>query len=336
MQKGFELFKVHESRPFEMPPSCGGFELKQKRMAVQNQSDRFGAIVPNQTLTVNETQANSGITLSFDSFSIFDISDALNQAPSTRKLNRHQVVIPLKFMFEKFTASSNQGAYRSSGNILQFSTSPDYLYTHDFDSQDKTKGWSELDIELSGEYIEGVSAAGYYGFNRYLGSTAASAFFGLRRTRQFLLRGQYGVGSLSAGGPIVRAFQLGGSQWVPGLQFGEFAGHTLAFCEGETGIDIPSILELFKRSVPTDTKIFDLRRSYVKFEYSRASVSQRESVAQVAGLGAGPESFGPALELGRLESQFDLTAGYMYSPQSTIHPHGTFYLGIHIIDLRMR
>jgi hypothetical protein len=304
---------------------------------IQNQNDRFGAEVLNQILTVNETQAIAGLKLSYDSFSIFDISDANNQAPPARKLNRHQIVVPINFMFEKFTASSNQGSYHSSGNILQFSASPDYLYTHDFDSVGKTKGWSELDIEASAEYIEGVAAAGgYFGFNRYLGSTTASGFFGLRRTRQFLLLGQYGVGSLSAGGPIVRVFQLGGNQWVPGLQLGEFAGQTLAFCQAEMGIDMPSVFELFKRTVPSSTKFFDVRRSYVKFEYSRASVSQGESVRAVAGLASGPESFGPALELGRLENQFDLTAGYMYSPQSTVHPHGTFFLSIHISDLRMR
>jgi hypothetical protein len=70
--------------------------------------------------------------------------------------------------------------------------------------------------------------------------------------------------------------------------------------------------------------------------YSRASVSQGESVSAVAGLGNAVQSFGPAITLGKLNNQFDLTAGYMYSPESTIHPHGTLYVGVTIYDFRMR
>jgi hypothetical protein len=305
---------------------------------LQNQDVRFGAIVPGQTVTVNETQATAALKLSYDSFSIFDIADARNQAPPTRSRNRSQIVCPLGFMYEKYTAKGNSGTYRSVGEILQLSTSPDYLYTHDFDDPTaaKRKGWSEVDIDLKAEYLKGFGGNGYIGFDRYLGSATVTGYLGLKRTRQFQLQGQYGVGSLSSGGPIVRVFQLGGTLYVPGLQFGEVAGQTLGFMQGEAGMDFTSVFELFKHAAPSNIKLFDFRQSYVEMLYSRASVSQGESVSAVAGLGNAVQSFGPAITLGKLNNQFDLTAGYMYSPESTIHPHGTLYVGVTIYDFRMR
>lgn len=303
---------------------------------LQNQDDRFGAIVPGQTVTVSETQASAALKLSYDSFSIFEIADSSNLAPPSRSRNRNKVLIPVGFMFEKYTANSNGGTYQSMGNILQLSISPDYLYTHDFDDAGKTKGWSEADLELKAEYIKGLGTAGYVGFDRYLGSAAVTTYFGLRRTRQFFAQGQYGVGSLSAGGPIVRVFQLGGTQYVPGLQFGEAAGQTLGFMQVEAGIDFVSVFELFKHSLPKDFTLFDINRSYVEMQYSRASVNQSESIGSVAGFANAFKSFGPACTLGKLKNNFDLTVGYMYSPQSTIHPHGTLYIGVTIYDFRMR
>jgi hypothetical protein len=303
---------------------------------LQNQEDRFGAIVPGQTLTVSETQATAAVKLSYDSFSIFDISDARNQAPPSRPRKRSQILVPIGFMFERYTAKGNNGTYRSAGDSLQFSISPDYLFSYDFDNAGKTKGWSEADLELKAEYIKGLGADGYVGFDRYVGSAAVTTYFGLKRTRQFLLEGQYGIGSLSAGGPIVRVFQLGGTQYVPGLQFGEVAGQTLGFMQAEAGVDFVSVFELFKHRPPNNMSLFDIRGSYVEMVYSRASVSQSESISTVAGLGNAFESLGPALMLGKLNNQFDLTIGYMYSPQSTIHPHGTLYVGVTIYDFRTR
>jgi hypothetical protein len=239
-------------------------------------------------------------------------------------------------MFERYTAKGNSGTYRSAGDILQFSISPEYLFSHDFDDAGKTKGWHEADVELKAEYIKGLNGDGYIGFDRYLGSATVTTYFGLKRTRQFVVQGQYGVGSLSAGGPIVRVFQLGGTQYVPGLQFGEVAGQSLGFMQAEGGVDFVSVFELFKHTPPCNITLFDIRGSYLEIMYSRASVSQTESIGTVAGLGNAFESFGPALMLGRLNNQFDLTVGYMYSPQSTIHPHGTPYVGVTIYDFRMR
>ena len=303
---------------------------------LQNQDDRFGAIVPGQTVTVSETQATAALKLSYDSFSIFDVSDARNQAPPSRPRNHNQIVVPLGFMFERYTAKGNNGTYRSAGDILQLSISPDYLFSHEFDDAGKTKGWSKADLELKAEYIKALGADGYIGFDRYVGSATVTTYFGLKRTRQFLVLGQYGVGSLSAGGPIVRVFQLGGTQYVPGLQFGEVAGQTMGFVQAEAGVDFLSVFELFKHAAPSNITLFDFSQSYVEMLYSRASVSQGESVSAVAGLGNAVQSFGPAITLGKLNNQFDLTAGYVYSPESTIHPHGTLYVGVTIYDFRMR
>ena len=302
----------------------------------QNQNDRFGGILPGQTLTVSDTQATAGLKLSYDSFSIFDSLEATNLYPAGRKLNRHQILFPVAFGFDRFLAQSNHGTYRSSGDLFQVSVSPEYTYTHDFDFQGKSRGWSALIVAATAEYIKGKNATAALGFDRYLAGVTITATAGLRSTRQFLFRGQYQVGSLSAGGPVVRTFQLGGTQWVPGLQFGEDSGQTLGFAQGEAGIDIPSVLKLFGRSMPPDTPLFAVRSSYLKMVYSRASVSQRASVAVVAGLGSGAESFGPAVELGRLKQMFDLTAGYMYSPQSALHTRGTIFLTVTMTDYRLR
>jgi hypothetical protein len=302
----------------------------------QSQNDRFGGILPGQTLTVSDTQATAGLKLSYDSFSIFDSLEAANLSPAGRKLNRHQILLPVAFGFDRFLAKSNHGTYRSSGDLFQVSVSPEYTYTHDFDFQGKNRGWSALIVAATAEYIKGKNATAALGFDRYLAGVTITATAGLQSTRQFLFRGQYQVGSLSAGGPVVRTFQLGGTRWVPGLQFGEDSGQTLGFAEGEAGIDIPSVLKLFGRSVPRDTSLFDARSSYLKMVYSRASVSQRESVAAVAGLGSGAESFGPAVELGRLKQMFNLTAGYMYSPQSALHTDGTIFLTVTMTDYRLR
>ena len=302
----------------------------------QNQNDRFGAEVPGQILTVSETQATAAVKLSYDSFSIFDISNALNRSPASRKHDRQQLVVPINFMFERFVARSNGGSYYSAGDITQFSISPDYLFSRDFDAANKVQGWSELDVEASAEYIKGIPAGGDIDFDRYSGKVSGTAFFGLKRTRQLRLEAQYGLGSLSAGGPIVRTFQLGGTQIVPGLQFGEVAGRTLAYAEAEVGLDFSTFFALFKRPVPTDISFFDITSSYLELEFGRASVSQGESLEAVVGLNPGVESFGPALQLGRVSNQFDLIAGYMYSPQSTIHRHGTFFLTVNITDIRKR
>ena len=302
----------------------------------QNQNDRFGGFLPGQTLTVSETQGTAGLKLAYDSFSIFDESEAANSTPAGRKLNRHQIVMPFSFAFDRFLATSNHSTYRSSGNVFQFSVSPVYTYTHDFDSLGKKRGWSSLVIDGTAEYIKGKDTSTSAAFDRYLGSIRITAKAGWLSTRQFLFRGEYGVGSLSAGGPIVRTFQLGGTQWVPGLQFGEDSGQTIGFAQSEIGIDLASIVKLFGHDVPPNTKLFDMRSSYLKMVYSRASVSQRESVSAVASLNSGVESFGPAVELGGLNHMFDLTAGYMYSPQSALHVHGTSYLTVRFSDFRMR
>ncbi len=301
----------------------------------QNQNQRYGGQLPGETLTTSETQATAALKVAYDSFSIFDESDALNVAPPGRKRNRNQIVVQTGFVYDRFSVFGNHSAFHEGGNILQFSVTPDHLYTHDFEHQDKARGWSELDVETRVELIKGLSAGGFDGFDRYIGTVTASAFLGWRSTRQFLVRNQYGLGSLSAGGPLVRAFQLGDTQTVPGVQLGEFSGQTLAFNQSEFGIDLPSVMALFHWKVPSETKIFDIRRSYLKLEYSQASVSQRESIAAVAGLSPAVQSLGPALEVGRLQN-FDLTAGYMYSPQSKLHTRGTFLLTVHVNDIRMR
>jgi hypothetical protein len=325
------------SKPSRDPsPRVEFYSLSLGGSFTQNQNDRFGGILPGQTLTVSDTQATAGLKLSYDSFSIFDSLEAANLFPAGRKLNRHQILLPVAFGFDRFLAKSNHGTYRSSGDLFQVSISPEYTYTHDFDSQGKTRGWNAFIVAATAEYIKGKNATASLGFDRYLAGVTITATAGLQSTRQFLFRGQYQVGSLSAGGPVVRTFQLGGTQWVPGLQFGEDSGQSLGFAQGEAGIDIPSVLKLFGRNVPRDTPLFEVRSSYLKMVFSRALVSQRESVAAVAGLGSGAESFGPAVEIGRLKQTFNLTAGYMYSPQSALHTHGTIFLTVTMTDYRLR
>src|SRR5204862_5653260 len=74
---------------------------------------------------------------------------------------------------------------------------------------------------------------------------------------------------------------------------------------------------------------FQINNAYLKVFYDRGRVHDSDSFVGPVTVDRVAEGYGAAVELRRLGGKnINLSIGYAYSPESTLHKHGTTYTGV--------
>jgi len=294
-------------------------------------------------LTKDQQKMLTGsVTLALDSFSAHDVAVWPDASIPHRKRVQHLLTLTPSYEIGLLTTTDRKTLLTlSDGQITAFSAQPSYLLDWDLRSNNCSCGLSELRLQVDSTLTKGGRWLG--GDFAYDVASATGTFeltFGIREPNQYLIRGRAGAGSASHGTPLPRRFQIGGPDYVRGLERGEFTANTLLWQRAEAGPSLKTLgswIQALRPSHPqpapcTDSKSsqlpFDLRSSYLEVFYDRARVSQGTSWLNVPDQGASLQGYGAALELGKLKNTITISLGYGYSPQSTLHRHGTMFVGV--------
>jgi hypothetical protein len=334
---------VSASIPESPHPYDAGFHflgLTQSGTFLYNNKTHF------QTLGTDESSAQerllSGIVkLGLDSFSAHDLAVWPDASITNRKHARSLFTLFPGYEIGLLqTTDKKTNVTVTKGQITAFSAQPTYLLDWDLRKSNSSCGLSELKLTLDSSISKGVHALGAdFAYDSVLTTGTAELSFGIQEPYQFLVRERAGAGSVSHGTPLQRLFQIGGADYVRGLERGEFTANTLVWQRSEAGINFTTLLNWIRSercSSPAtpcnDSQSpqlpFNLHHSYLEVFFDHARVSPGTSYGNTDTAGRVLQGYGIALELGKLQNTINLSIGYGYSAQSTLHPHGVMFVGV--------
>jgi hypothetical protein len=343
-------------RPF-VNNETRGWHAKTLGVNVQYFSDkdtRFGNLTPDE-IAMKEAGSSAQISVAYDSFSLLDhaSADCLDQAE--RRRTRLFLNLTPVFAYRDVNIKEDNllltithivpsllPASRTQTTTLAFDISGGVSY--DFRKLGQS-GAGIFGLSLNGKLQRGFHFFGAdYEYNKVNVTVSTEFVFGFKSWRDLLLRYNRVMGVSTHGTPIFELQRLGGPLTVRGLEEGEIIGRKLSADQFEFGLNALFVWGIISRKSvaesllktdcetsedPSSRLPFDIRNSYLKFFYDLGRMHDSDSFLAPGNFSRTAEGYGAAIELRRLGGQnVNLSLGYAYSPQSTLHKHGTIYTGI--------
>ena len=343
-------------RPF-VNSETRGWHAKTLGANVQYFSDkdtRFGNLTPDE-IAMKEAGSNAQISVVYDSFGLLDHAnaDCLDQ-PERR---RTRVLLNLTPVFAYRDVNIKEDNLLLTITQIDPSLLPEARtqtttlsvdisggVSHDFRKLGQS-GAGIFGVSLNGKLQRGFHFFGAdYQYNKVNVTVSTEFVFGFKSWRDLLLRYNRVMGTSTHGTPIFELQRLGGPITVRGLEEGEVIGRKLSADQFEFGLNALLVWGIISRKSvaesllktdcettedPSSRLPFDIRNAYLKVFYDRGRVHDSDSFLAPGNLSRTAEGYGAAIELRRLGGQnVNLSLGYAYSPQSTLHKHGTIYTGI--------
>jgi hypothetical protein len=339
-------------RAFEIGET-GGWRIKSLGVNVQYFTDkdkRFSNLTADE-IAANETGSTAQISFGYDSFSLLDqtLVDCLSN--KDRKRTRLSFQATPVFAFRDVNIKNDDllltvtkldpallPQARTQATTLTLDST--LGFSHDFRRPDKA-GAGQLNITFQGRLQRGFRFFGAdYSYNKTSATIAGEFLFGVASPRDFMLRYNRTMSTATHGTPVFELNRLGGPLTVRGLEEGEFIGRKLSADQFDVGVALLSLWnfirrksnsELLKTSCDEEGQPalpIDFKNTYLKVFYDRGRIKDRDSftpgpVTRVA------QGYGVAVELRKLGGQnINLSIGYAYSPESTLHRKGTSYTGV--------
>jgi hypothetical protein len=307
-----------------------------------NDKKHFGSIA--DIATDEQSSLTGEARFGVDSFSAHDVLVSSDAGNPQRKRFRHFATFTPGFEISSLHGTDVISRRKlDSGQVSALTFRPAYTFSWDLrPSRCFGPGFSEFRLELTANLTKAgrwLGADFSYDSMEISGSTQIT--FGLQDTRQFLLRGKAGLASASHGTPVQKQIQIGGADYVRGLERGEYLAHALVWQQVEAGVSFVSfwrwLKSLRRGAAPAGTAArqgptlpFDTENSYVKIFFDHGRISSAASITRAAESGMALQGYGIAAELGRLQNRMDLTIGYGFSPQSALHKKGVVFTGFEI------
>jgi hypothetical protein len=278
---------------------------------------------------------------SLDSFSAHDLVVWPDTSVAGRKRARHLLTISPGYEIGQLKAVNNAtNLALVDGQIATFSAQPTYLFDWDLRRTNCSCGLAELRGQIDASSAKGIrKVGGDFAYDSAYATGTAELSFGIREPYQFLLRSRAGAGNASRGTPLQRLFQVGGADYVRGLEKGEFTPNTLLWQQSEAGASLPTVWGWIRSALgrPNSSQAcsspgpsplpFSLARSYLELFWDHARASEGTSLRNVPDRGSSLQGYGFAIELGQLQNSLNLSIGWGYSPQSYLHKHGVMFVG---------
>jgi hypothetical protein len=302
-----------------------------------NDKKHFGPI--EDVATDKQSLVKGEVTLGFDSLSAHDVLVSTDAGNPQRKRFRHLATFTPGFEISSLHSTDVASGHKlDSGQVSALNLRPTYTFSWDLrPARCCGPGFSEFRLELASNLIKAGRWLGAdFSYDTVEASGSTQITFGLQDTNQFLLRGKAGLGSASQGTPVQKQLQIGGANYIRGLERGEYLAHALVWQQVEAGVSFLSLwrwARSLRRSANTSQSPalpFDAENSYVKVFFDHGRISPATSITRAAESGAVLQGYGIAAELGRLQNRIDLTIGYGFSPQSALHKKGVVFTGFEI------
>lgn len=339
-------------RPF-VNNDTRGFKIKSLGVNVQYFKDddtRFGHLTPDE-IAMNEVGSTAQISLAYDSFSLLDHANVDCLDDSERRRTRFHFTATPVFAYRDVSIKEDNlllAITQIDPSLLPSSRTQTTTLSLDFTGgisrdfrQSNKAGAGILNLTASGKLQRAFRVFGAdYDYNKVNVTLSAEFFFGFSSWRDTLLRYNRVMGTSTHGTPIFELQRLGGPATVRGLEEGEVIGRKLSADQAEFGVNALLIWQVISRGSVAETLRktdctggeqgpFDFRNAYLKFFYDRGRVHDADSFLAPNTFSRTAEGYGAAIELRRLGGQnVNLSLGYAYSPQSSLHKHGTIYTGI--------
>lgn len=308
-------------------------------------NDKAHYQVAGADLTKDQQKMLTGsIKLGLDSFSAHDLAVWPDASIPHRKRIQHLLTLTPSYEIGLLTTTDRKTQQTlTDGQITAFSAQPAYVLDWDLRSNNCSCGLSELRLQLDSTFAKGGRwLGGDFAYDAAQASGSFELTFGTREPYEYLLRGRAGAGSASRGTPLPRLFQIGGPDYVRGLERGEFTANTLLWQQAEAGPSLTKLWSWIQALRPghknpaacadaTSPQLpFNLRTSYLALFYDHARVGQGTSLPNVLDQSASAslQGYGAALELGKVKNVMNISLGYGYSPQSQLHRHGVMFVGV--------
>ena len=342
-------------RPF-VNNDTRGLKIKTLGVNVQYFKDddtRFGNLTPEE-IAMNEVGSVAQISLAYDSFSLLDHAnvDCLDDAERRRTrlfftatpvFAYRDVNIKEDALLLAVTQIDPSLLTNSRTQVTTLSLDFTGGISRDFRRSNKA-GAGILNLTAGGRLQRAFHLFGAdYDYNKANVTFSIEFLSGFKSWRDILLRYNRVMGTSTHGTPIFELQRLGGPATVRGLEEGEVIGRKLSADQFEFGLNALLVWQLISRRSVAERLLktdcaseesssqlpFDVRNAYLKFFYDRGRVHDGDSFLAPGIFSRSAEGYGAAIELRRLGGQnVNLSLGYAYSPQSSLHKHGTIYTGI--------
>lgn len=353
-QKGQLDFSLPRETPKvrrRVPIIFAGFNLNGSYS--YDQSQRLGNL-PITDLSNRESQISTKVSFEYDSFTNRDYVEQAEGIDDKRKRLHHVVTTDVGFDLQN-TNLKSRGLVPLEpldGRILYPSLRLHYLGSYDLKRAGRRGGIGEIGFLFDAKGQKGLDALGAdFAYRQYELNAGAQVFFGFSAPNNLFLRYQRGVGASSGGTPIFKAFRLGGSLNVRGLEEGEFVGNSYAYDRTELGVALLPLIRTIRYMLPfarpsgprgtqggaedATPKQFggiDLNNTYVKTFYDRGRLFDTNSLGGILNPAHGVKGWGIAAELRGLafiqNKRANLTIGYARSPDSLLHRRGIIVTGL--------
>jgi hypothetical protein len=351
-QKGQFDFSIPRETPKvrrRVPIIFAGFNLNASYS--YDESQRLGNL-PLTQLSNRESQISTKVTFEYDSFTDLDYVQQAEGIDDKRKRLHHSVTTDAGLDLQN-TNLKSRGLIPldpPDGRILYPSLRFHYLGSYDMKRAGRRGGIGQIDFLFDAKGQKGLDALGAdFAYRQYDLSGGAQVFFGFTSPANMFLRYVRGAGASSSGTPLFKAFRLGGSLNVRGLEEGEFVGNSYAYDRTELGVGLLPLVSTIRRLLPFGKKSdqrgaedqdaapkqfggIDLANTYVKMFYDRGRVFETKSLGEILNPAHGVKGFGIAAELRGLafiaNKRANLTIGYARSPDSLLHRRGIIVTGL--------
>ena len=342
-------------RPF-VNNDTRGLKIKSLGVNVQyfrDDNTRFGNLTADE-IAMNEAGSAAQMSLAYDSFSLLDHANVDCLDDTERRRTRFFFTATPVFAYRDVTIKEDallltitqiDPSLLPSSRTQATTLALDFTggITRDFRQSNKA-GAGILNLIASGRLQRAFHLFGAdYDYNKVNVTFSIEFLFGFKSWRDMLVRYNRVMGTSTHGTPIFELQRLGGPATVRGLEEGEVIGRKLSADQFEFGLNALLVWQLISRRSATETLLrtdctnedssaqlpFDIRNAYLKFFYDRGRVHDADSFLAPGNFSRTAEGYGAAIELRRLGGQnVNLSLGYAYSPQSSLHKHGTIYTGI--------
>ncbi|HSE21246.1 MAG TPA: hypothetical protein VLB68_06290, partial [Pyrinomonadaceae bacterium] len=329
-----------------------GWQIRLFDLNVQYFTDkdtRFGNLTPDE-VAARETGSALRFSIAYDSFSIWDHSRENCFSADGRKRTRLYLVANPLLAYRDVNIREDQLLTsliqlnqsllpRSRTQVTTLALDLNAGLSHDF-RQGKKAGLGVFNLSLQTGMARSFEAFGAdYRFNKLRALVSADLTFGTLSSKDFFVRYNRNMSTSTPGTPVFELARLGGPLTVRGLEEGEFIGRKLSADQFELGINGLLLWHLFTRK-PVQEMLqrdclaesmsslpIDVSNAYLKVFYDLGRVHDQDSfmnpISQTA------RGYGLALELRQLGGKnVNLSIGYAYSPDSTLHKSGTIYSGV--------
>ncbi|HEU4794501.1 MAG TPA: hypothetical protein VFT02_02660 [Pyrinomonadaceae bacterium] len=349
-QKGQFDFSIPRETPKvrrRVPIIFAGFSLNGSYL--YDESQRLGNL-PSTQLSNRESQISTKVSFEYDSFTDRDYVQQAEGIDDKRKRLHHTIITDVGFDLQN-TNLKSRGLVPLEpfdGRILYPSLRFHYLGSYDLKRAERRGGFGQIDFLFEAKGEKGLDTLGAdFAYRQYELSAGAQVFFGFTSPNNMFLRYVRGAGASSSGTPLFKAFRLGGSLNVRGLEEGEFVGNSYSYDRSELGVGLLPLISTIRHVLPfgkksderssedTGPKQFggiDLANTYVKVFYDRGRIFDTAALGAILNPAHGVKGYGIAAELRGLafiaNKRANLTIGYARSPDSLLHRRGIIVTGL--------